>query len=114
MRDTIFPESSTAEDWTGTITFTEDSDGSDVDLSVFTGITMKAWDENGRDALSGTLTGGELINPTNPVLSFTFTGLSGLKADRYTVGITATDGISTRQLLRGYVTFYDGMNTDGN
>lgn len=112
MRDTIFTESSLAEDWTGTISFTEDSDGSDVDLSVFTEITMKAWDESGRDALSGTLSGGELTNPTDPVLAFTFTGLSGLKSDRYTVGITATDGTSTRQLLRGYVNFYDGMNND--
>ncbi len=112
MRDTFFTETSLAEDWTDTISFLEDSDDSEIDLSVFTEITMRAWDERGCDAISGTLTGGELTNPTNNILEFNFTGLSGLKPDRYSVGITATDGTSTVQLVTGYVTFYDGMNTD--
>lgn len=112
MRDTFFAETSLAEDWTDTISFLEDSDDSEIHLSVFTEITMKTWDERGCDVLSGTLTGGEITNPDDNILEFTFTGLSGLKPDRYSVGITATDGISVVQLIRGYVTFYDGMNTD--
>lgn len=115
MRETQFPESSLAEDWTGTITFTEDSDGSAVDLSDFTEITMKAWDENDCPALEGTLTGGEIVLTTDYIMEFTFpvASVGGLKTDRYSIGITASDGTSTRQLLRGAVTFYDGMN-NGN
>lgn len=132
MRETSFPETSLNADWQEDIQFIDDTDGSLVDLTQFTEINIQIWrdtgrgtgnyesrtddclgffDDGGTSALYGTLTGGDITIVSDTTLEFFFpySSVAGLGRGIYNVGITATDGTFTTQLLLGTVNFYIGL-----
>lgn len=136
MDISAFPETSTREDWVEDIQFINDDDGTLVDLTPYTQITMKVWKDAGRSGsgpaggiysdcgwggyeddgfyapITGTLTGGDLTVIALNTLHFRYPAsrLNGMGRGTYKIGITATDGTNTVQLLLGTVNFYEGLN----
>lgn len=97
-------------DWIGTIRFRSKVDGSLVDMSGF-GITLEVSHPDGRGPiLTATNANGKITFPEVGYLTFTFRAseMRDLLPGTYRVGMIATQGEATSQILIGNVPVRSG------
>ena len=110
---TIAPISNRA-DWTGSIFVVDADTGEAVDVTDVDNIQIELEDpDTQHPALSGSLTGGEVIleDAVGGIYSFRFpaTQTRALKQQRYTFAARIIAGDDTRQLFVTPIQAYDGV-----
>lgn len=111
LTGTLSPTSN-KQDWSESISLTDDETDEAIDLSDVDEITIEVRNPlNGCTELSGTMTGGEISIIETGVFSWSFTAaqMGNLCPRAYEVGCIITKDDQTIQLLIGQLPVIDGI-----